>query len=250
MKANFKDVTFLIPVRIDSINRLENLLASIRYLLSNLYTNIIVLEANKYDNQILRNLLPSDVRHIFVEDWDPILHRTKYINMLFKESNTPIISIWDADIIIPKVQMNSSIEALRSGNYEISFPYDGSFYDVPEILRDLYMESHNIQILESNINKMSLPYGTSMGGGALFITSEAFSNAKAEDERFYGWGPEDWNRVEKWKIMGYRTFRPHGPLFHLSHPRDINGHHSWDGQKANSFFILEQTKTSTPSELL
>lgn len=87
-----------------------------------------------------------------------------------------------------------------------------------------------------------MPYGNSMGGGALFITSEAFIQSGREDERFYGWGPEDWNRVEKWKVLGYRTYRPKGPLFHLSHPRDVNGYHSWEGQKANHSSFLSKQK--------
>ncbi|MCI7687600.1 MAG: hypothetical protein SOZ29_01765, partial [Prevotella sp.] len=37
--------------------------------------------------------------------------------------------------------------------------------------------------------------GDNMGGGALLITSDAFIRAGKEDERFYGWGYEDWNRL-------------------------------------------------------
>lgn len=164
MNTDFSDVTFLIPIRIDSVIRLENILVSIKYLLSHFDTNIVVLEANKYDNHILKKLLPHGVKYIFVEDWDPIFHRTKYINTSFLESNTDIISIWDADVIIPVHQLIESINALRSGRFEVSFPYDGSFFDIPEFIRDIYIESQDIRILEDNINKLSLPYGNSMGG--------------------------------------------------------------------------------------
>ena len=34
-----------------------------------------------------------------------------------------------------------------------------------------------------------------MGGGALLTTSDAFIRAGKEDERFYGGGYEDWNRL-------------------------------------------------------
>ncbi|MBD5424786.1 MAG: hypothetical protein HDR45_01150, partial [Bacteroides sp.] len=246
---NFTDVTFLIPIRVDSIVRLENLLASINNLLSNINTNIIVLEANRYNNHILQKLLPTTVRYVFEEDWDPIFHRTRYINELFSLSQTPIISIWDADIIISTQQLQESVNALRKLKCDIAFPYDGSFYDVPEFIRDIYIENPDISIFDENINKLSLPYGNNMGGGALFITRDAFIKSGKEDERFYGWGPEDWNRVEKWKILDFKMFRSKGPLYHLSHPRDVNGRHSWDGQKSNSFFILEQTKNSLPHEL-
>lgn len=249
MITDLSDVTFLIPIRIDSIARLENVLASVKHLLAHFNTNVIVLEANRYNNNILKSLLPSVVEYIFVEDWDPIFHRTKYINTLFSASDTPIVSIWDADIIIPAHQLIESVEALRSRNFEVAFPYDGSSFDVSEAIRDVYMESFDVAILENNISKMYLPYGSHTCGGALFITSKAFVNSGKEDERFYGWGPEDWNRLRKWEVLGYRSYRPKGPLFHLSHPRDVNGHYSWDGQKAYSSFILEQTRNSLPEEL-
>lgn len=249
-KLDFTDVSVLIPIRVDSVIRLENVLKSIEFLLSVSDINIYVLEATRYNNGILEKMLPENVNYMFVEDWDPIFHRTKYINQLFNLCSTKIISIWDADVIVPEEQLLESIEALRSGIAEVSFPYDGSFYDVPGILRDMFMETMNIDILKSNISKLSLPYGPSMGGGALLITSEAFTMSQGEDERFYGWGPEDWNRVEKWKVWGFRVYRPAGPLFHLSHPRDVNGFHSWDVQKINSFYILEQTKHSNLEELI
>lgn len=249
MRINLSDVTFLVPIRVDSINRLENILLSINSLLVNFDTNIRVLEADKYNNHFLERLLPPGVVYTFVEDWDPIFHRTKYINVLFSGAHTPLISIWDADVIISCKQIIQTVEALRSGTYEVSFPYDGTFFDVPEVVRDLYVETQDFTVLENSMSKFSLPYGKSMGGGAVFITADAFIKSGKEDERFYGWGPEDWNRVEKWKLLGYKTYRPDGPLFHLTHPRDINGFHSWDGQKMHSFYILEQTKNSLPSEL-
>ena len=91
-------------------------------------------------------------------------------------------------------------------------------------------------------------YGKNLCEGALFRTSKAFIDYGKEDERFYGWGLEDWNRVAKWNVLGYRLYRSKGAMFHLFHPRDINGHHSWEEQK-NSFSILEQTKKSLPLKL-
>ena len=45
-----------------------------------------------------------------------------------------------------------------------------------------------------------------------------------ENENFYGWGPEDIERVKRWEILGYRIKRIEGSLFHLHHPRLKN---SW-----------------------
>ena len=47
-----------------------------------------------------------------------------------------------------------------------------------------------------------------------------------ENEHFYGWGPEDAERVKRMKILGLPVYRASGPLFHLYHPRKEN---SWYG---------------------
>lgn len=99
---------------------------------------------------------------------------------------------------------------------------------------------------------MLLPYGSEMGGGAIFIKREKFDYAGAggENEGFYGWGPEDWNRLEKWKRLGLKIQRTDGFLFHLTHPRDLNGGHSIDLQKTNAFYVLRKTQMSSGEELL
>ena len=64
-KINLMDVDFLIPIRIDSIARIENLLASIGYLIENFDTNIYILEASSFNNHILEKNLPDGVAYSF-----------------------------------------------------------------------------------------------------------------------------------------------------------------------------------------
>lgn len=70
-KIDFRDLTFLVPVRLDSIIRLENLLVSIDSISKTFDTNIYVLESSSYKNGILEQILPSNVEYVFVEDKDP-----------------------------------------------------------------------------------------------------------------------------------------------------------------------------------
>ena len=81
MKFDLKDTTFIIPVRIDSIIRLENLLLTLENLESNFDTNIVIVEADYYHNGILKQLISDNVSHRFIEDKDPIFHRTKHLNL-------------------------------------------------------------------------------------------------------------------------------------------------------------------------
>lgn len=221
MKINIKYFTFIVPVRVDSIIRIENLLMSIQYLLKNFETNITVLEASDYNNGILQKLLDKKVEYVFFEDKDPIFYRTKYLNIMTIKSTTPYVGIWDADVIIPKDQIIDSVEKIRNC-FEIAFPYDGSFFDTSEIIREYYLKHQEVDVLIKNKNKMEKIYGENMGGGAIFVNKNAYILSGMENERYYGWGLEDGDRLERWITLNYRIYRSSGCLFHLTHPRTLN----------------------------
>lgn len=248
-KKDLKDVGFVMPVRIDSIARLENLLGCINHILKYFCTNIYVLEAACLNNHILERLLPASVSYIFVKDDDPIFHRTKYINVLAKMNTNPFFSIWDADIIIREKQIWEAVSLLREDGCDVAFPYNGFFYDTTQIIRQVYLQKEDISVLYDNIGKMILPYGTNMGGGALFIRKDKFLLAGGEDECFYGWGPEDWNRIEKWKKFDYRISKIDGPLFHLSHSRNQNGRINSVWQKRYAYNKLKRTQMGDIEEI-
>lgn len=220
-KYDLTDVSFLIPIRLDSIIRLENLIASIKFLLKNFKTKVIVLQADKYDNGILKKLLNRNVEYHFIKDSDDIFYRTIYINEMVKMAKTPIVAIWDADVIVPTNQILESVEKIRNG-IDVSYPYDGHFYDTFSIIRELYIKKKDIRILTKNINKMNLIYGNNMKGGAFIINRSKYIDSGMENEYFYGWGPEDFERYCRWQILGYKINFTKGNLYHLTHTRGIN----------------------------
>lgn len=248
-KINLLEMSFLIPVRIDSVVRLENLLESIKCILRKFRTNIYVLEAASYNNGLLEKLLPKEVCYFFVEDRDPIFYRTHYINSLICKTATKYIGIWDSDIIIDFTQIVKAYEALQS-NYRIAFPYDGRFYETTSVFRELYIIQGDIKLLQDNLSRMLLPYGHLANGGAVFINKDAYIKAGMENENFYGWAPEDVERKERLEALGYDIFRSQGPLFHLSHPRDINGKYRSNEQKKYGLYLLEQTRYSSKNEII
>ena len=52
MRIDLTDTTFIIPVRIDSMIRLENLLMSVDSIVRYFRTRILILEASSYQNEI------------------------------------------------------------------------------------------------------------------------------------------------------------------------------------------------------
>lgn len=219
---NIIDNTFLIPIRVDSHVRIENILLVTQFLVANFDTNIKVLECAPYNNGLLEKVLHKTIFYSFQEDNDPVFYRTRYINQMVRTVNTPYVAIWDADVITPVDQIVRALELLRTGEADFVYPYEEQFLDTSFILRKLFMQERKIEILEQNIKKMKAGYIPDPVGGGFFANLRVYNEVGFENENFYGWGPEDIERFHRWKNLGYQVKRVSGPLFHLSHGRGIN----------------------------
>ena len=221
-KYNLKDVTFLIQTRLDSIDRLVNLRSTVKYILEHFDTNIHILEADRYNSQLVSTVVPAEVKVTFVKDFDPIYYRTYYINKMLKACSSPIISIWETDIIVPPLQITQSVDLLRSNEADFVSPYEKRALDTSTIIRDLFLFSEDWQVLEKHQHKMKEMYAPNPVGGAFFANRVAYVESGMDNLNIYGWGIEDGERVTRWKILGYRFNRTQGNLYHLTHSRGIN----------------------------
>lgn len=228
MKQELLDTTFIIPIRVDSIVRLENLLMSVDSILKHFQTKILILEAASYPNQIIPSLIKDNsVTYIYYRDDDPIFYKTKLLNILTRQVETSLICVWDADVVVAPEQIIDAVLQLRSDSSDVAYPYNGDFLDTSDILRTYYWEYRDIAFLQRHRSMMNSLYTTEgkIGavGGAFIAKAEKYINAGMENEEFYGWGLEDGERHYRWLEFGYRIYRAEGPMFHLSHPRNING---------------------------
>lgn len=222
------DITFLILVRSDSIERLENIILVTDYITNSFKTLITVMEPAAYDNGLLGKLLGKHISYTFQEDCDPVLFRTYYLNKMIKSANTPFVAVWDADVLAPFIQVYEAIKLLRNNQADIVYPYE-RFLDTTPILRKFFIQTKGIEILELNVNKMKDMYSPNPVGGAFLANTKSYIDSGCENESFYGWGMEDGERLYRWENMGYKIKRVPGPLFHLSHPRKQNsGFHDAD----------------------
>ncbi len=221
-----RPVTFVIPVRIDSAERENNLDTLLTFLSAKKNAQILILEADKKQCYHLKVAYPN-VNYKFVEDTDPIFHRTKYLNDLLRAAKTRIVGVWDTDVIISEDQMDKAIEEIWIEKAVMSFPYDGTFYMLSSNDSALFRTSSELSFLSSCIDRVNMCVKNSVGG-AFFVSKEVYLNAGGENEHFYGWGAEDLERVRRMEILGLPVFRSGGPLFHLYHPRISN---SWYGSQ-------------------
>lgn len=215
-----KDVSFLIPVRIDSESRLENLYFTTRYLEKYFDTNIIIAESD-ITQKVDDSLLPPNCDYHFLYDDNVLFFHTRINNWLIQKAKTPIITIYDTDVVIPIEQILQSVELIKNNYCEMVFPYDGSFISVDSLFKEMFGKILDPQLFCLNENKFITGVKRSYGG-AVFIKRDVYLNAGKENEFFRSWGPEDIERQKRMRNLGYVVKRIKGPLFHLPHERLTN----------------------------
>lgn len=223
-RIDLRDTSFLIPVRIDSDDRLENLYIICKYLHLHFDAPVILVEADGV-SKINKSLLPEEVDYHFVEDASPIFHRTKYNNMLIRLSETPYVALYDTDVVFQTSQLLSAITWLRSGKCQMAYPYDGNFWGVDILMKAMFSKILDPILFENNLGKLSIGSERSYGG-CVFLNKMAYISAGMENEHLTSWGPDD---VERWKrmlLLGYTIKRVSGNLYHLPHPRTANSGYS------------------------
>lgn len=220
-KIDLSDVTFVIPVRIDSDERLANLTTLLRVLEREFTTHIIVLEADKTQFFTPEN---ENIKYHFIYDDDPVFHRTKYINQLLGLSSTPIVAVWVTDSIGIPSSIQDAVAQIRQEKAVLAYPYDGRFYSVNQLLSNIFRQNFRYEIVTSKISSMHLMHGYYSFGGAFLVDKEKYLATGAENENFYGWGPEDLERVKRVEIKNMQVYHALGVLFHICHPR---GYNSW-----------------------
>jgi predicted glycosyltransferase involved in capsule biosynthesis len=215
-------VTFLIPVRVESPYRRENLETLLKVLSRDFNTNFIVLEADKV--QLIHQPKIDNIKYHFIHDEDPIFHHAHYRNELLKLASTPYVGIWDTDAIAHPHQILEAVKILRDDKATMSYPFDRRYYKVNNILRLVFLKVLEIELLINHIPAMDLMFGYKATGGAFLVNRNKYIIAGMENENFYGWGEEDNERVKRMDVLDLTIYFAKGPLFHLWHPIGIN---SW-----------------------
>jgi predicted glycosyltransferase involved in capsule biosynthesis len=212
---DLKDVTFIIPLLIDSEDRINNYNIVIDYLLKNFDTNIIVCESDKESHE---DLLKRDgVNYMFVKN-DDLFHRTRLLNIMTKKAKTDIIVNYDIDVVFKIGQYVDARNAIKSGDFDICYPYGGNFMNVRKYYFN-HIKENNLDGIDLDQCEMANPNSL---GGAFFFNKQKYIEAGLENENFVSWGFEDNERITRLSILGYRLSRINGVLYHLDHERTVN----------------------------
>ena len=230
MKIDLIDATFIIPIRIESEDRLRNVITSVAFLLNNFNTNIIIKGVDK-TSVFKERALPQlesffedvKVKHVFEESDEPLFHRQKVLNEMIMEADTEIVVNYDCDVILPLESYVTAYMGIKEKIYDVVYPYGNGMYqrqvNAEDKIVSAFLDSNDYSALDAVSNEH-----TSDFGWAQFFRRSVYIDGGMENENFRAYAPEDKERYYRFTTLGYKVGRINSVVYHLEHAR---GENSW-----------------------
>ena len=261
-KHNLTDTTFIIPVRIESDDRLRNAITVCSFLLSKFDTNILIKEVNSepvFENEALpqiKEFLGGDpnIKYFFEKESDnSFFHKTRYFNELLSETNTDVIAAYDIDVLLP---VSTYLESQRmcKEDYDLVYPFgfgtqedqvkwQKKVFASDELVSDFLNGNFDLNVFEGHTQ-----IDRAQWGHAQFFRRRSYINAGMENENFKAWGPEDEEKHYRFHKLGYKVGRVIDWVYHLEHSRGD------DSERTNIYFqdnlkLMEDIRSLSVEEL-
>ncbi len=261
-KHNLTDTTFIIPVKIESDDRLRNAITVCCFLLSKFDTNILIKEVNSepvFENEALPQIKEfigdtSNISYYFEKESDnSFFHKTRYFNELLSKCNTDVVSAYDIDVLLP-VSTYLKAEKMWKGEYDLVYPFgfgtqenqvkwQKKVFASDELVSDFLNQNFDFSIFENHSQKDRAQWGH-----AQFFKRTSYIEGGMENENFKAWGPEDEEKHYRFPKLGYNIGRVIDWVYHLEHSRGD------DSERTNIYFhdnlkLMEDIRILSQEEL-
>ena len=229
---DLKNCTFIIPIRIESEDRMRNVVTVLAYLLKTFDTKVILKEVDVesvFEDQVLPQIEDflgdniNNLTHVFEKSDDPVFYRMKILNEMIDMSDTKVIANYDCDVLFKKETYVESVKMIMDG-FDLVYPYGfGNYQKQVFIDDDGVSEFINGDFDFEVLDKKSRMYDAQYGH-VQFVNRKSYILAGMENENFRGSSPEDKERFYRFDKMGYSVGRIDDIVYHLEHSRGSN---SW-----------------------
>lgn len=217
----FKDVTFIIPVKIESSDREFNFMRVIQYLCDNFETNIFISESDS-ESRVKKLLEKIDrkktrITLFYEQNNSEIFHRTRLLNEMLFASETEITVNYDIDVMLLPEAYVEARDKILNDECDLIYPFkkgDG------QICID-YPNKENYKG-ESLFNEQYYKPWGSLCGHVQFFYTKAYLQGGMENENFMSYGAEDLERMNRFIRFGYNVEWLDRQVFHLEHSRGPN----------------------------
>jgi hypothetical protein len=228
-----KDLTYILPTRIESEDRLKNIITSVTYLLKNFpEAKVIVKEVSeratfKFDAvpQIKKYVNIDNLQYIFEESTDSLFHKTRILNDLILMSDTNIVCSHDVDVIYPVSSHQKAYQLIKEDQFDVIYPYGCGVYqyqvDYPmEVFNSFLSSEFDMNVIQNLCRTESSTIGWTQFYNRAKVISGGLWN-----ENFLSWGAEDCEFYFRFNSLGYRVGRVNDWIWHFEHGRTHNSHY-------------------------
>jgi len=249
MKIDLKEATFIIPIRIESTDRLRNVITTTAFLLENFDTNVLIKEVDvesvfqKEALPILKNILDVEinVNHIFEKSDEPLFHRQKVLNEMIVEAKSEIVVNYDCDVLLPLDSYHEAYQSILHHTHDVIYPYGQGLYQRKVYVTDEVV-SHFLQNMDFDYLEKHSERSTSDFGWVQFFNRQVYIDGGMENENFKAYAPEDKERFYRFNTLEYNVGRINDVVYHLEHSR---GENSWFNNPYMHSNISEWEKIQT-----
>ena len=242
-RFDLKKCTFIIPLRIETEDRMRNIVTTLIYLTRLFDTNIIVKEVDKESiylkeirpllEQALEPEMLTCINHIFEQSDEFTFHRTKILNDMLWMVDTPVVANYDSDIILPLESYINATNMISKGwvhpdakggkPVKIVYPYGYGDYQWQchvgdKEVTNFINSGFNFEYFNGHMRQWDAKYGFCQ-----FFCTETYKKLGGENENFVAYGYEDDERYFRFNLLS-SVARLNEYVFHLEHGRTKN---SW-----------------------
>jgi len=217
---NLKEATFIIPVCIESTDRLNNSITVLGYLNHHFNTNIIIHELVDGETKLpfLNDFKNLNIKHIVEQSNMSTYHRTKQLNIMIDLVETMVIVNYDIDVLLPVDTYVKSVDMILNGDSDVVYPYGDGVYQ-KRVFINSDRSNFNFNFDLNNIKIGDYDMWNAKCGHCVFINTEKYKKCGGENELFISYGPEDVERYERFIKIGYKVDRVNDFVYHLEHYR-------------------------------
>ena len=229
-------LSFLMPCRIESPDRLRNVVSSVGYLAKNFPDcKIIIQEVDKqsvFREKVIPHLTnlfgkyPENISHRFEESKEAFFHKTRILNDLLLAADTDIVFNYDVDVVYPLSSYSTAYNMITQGGYDAVYTFGCGIYQwavqYNEVVFHNFLKSgFDTSVLDSN-SRLS----PSVMGWGQMIKRQVQIDAGLWNENFISWGAEDCEFHYRIPALGYKVGRINDFVYHLDHSRTFNSHYN------------------------
>lgn len=250
------NLTFLIPTKLESEDRVRNLTTVLIYLLSNFDASVYVKECDsspKVEEYVVPFLikkfgkLPKNFNYFYERQTTKFFHKTKILNDLLQQSSTEVVCNYDTDVLLPIQSIKKSYQMIIDKKSDAVYPYGcGVYQKAVTYTNQTFNEFIDSDLDISKLDKYS-QINNSTIGWCQFIRRENYINSFMMNENFHAWGPEDCELYYRLNFLGNKVDRIDDYVYHLEHARSNDSWFSnpmWRENTELWYWIRSQSKES------